>query len=49
MYDVTTRTVRAPGLAIGIGMGGFVDGILLHQIFQLHNMEALHRTGTDIR
>lgn len=23
---------------IGIGMGGFVDGILFHQILQLHNM-----------
>jgi len=23
---------------LGIGMGGFVDGILLHQIFQLHAM-----------
>jgi uncharacterized membrane protein len=23
---------------IGIGMGGFVDGILLHQILQWHNM-----------
>ena len=26
------------GLLMGVGMGGFVDGILLHQIFQLHNM-----------
>ncbi len=23
---------------MGIGMGGFVDGILFHQIFQIHNM-----------
>jgi uncharacterized membrane protein len=23
---------------MGIGMGGFVDGIVLHQIFQWHNM-----------
>jgi uncharacterized membrane protein len=23
---------------LGIGMGGFLDGILLHQIFQWHNM-----------
>ena len=29
--------VRA-GVAIGIGMGGFVDGILFHQILQIHNM-----------
>jgi uncharacterized membrane protein len=26
------------GLLIGIGMGGFVDGIVLHQIVQWHNM-----------
>lgn len=29
---------RLGGLLIGIGMGGFVDGILLHQIMQWHNM-----------
>lgn len=28
----------APGLLLGIGLGGFVDGILLHQILQWHNM-----------
>jgi uncharacterized membrane protein len=26
------------GLVLGTGLGGFVDGILLHQIFQWHNM-----------
>lgn len=30
--------VIAPGVLLGIGMGGFVDGILLHQILQWHNM-----------
>ena len=25
------------GVMIGLGMGGFVDGILLHQIAQWHN------------
>jgi uncharacterized membrane protein len=29
---------RAAGFLIGVGMGGFVDGILLHQILQWHNM-----------
>lgn len=28
----------APGVLIGAGMGGFVDGIVLHQIVQWHNM-----------
>ena len=26
------------GITLGIGLGGFVDGILLHQIFHWHNM-----------
>lgn len=26
------------GLVLGIGLGGFLDGILLHQILQWHNM-----------
>ncbi|HEX8833697.1 MAG TPA: DUF2243 domain-containing protein, partial [Abditibacteriaceae bacterium] len=26
------------GLLIGAGMGGFVDGIVFHQILQAHNM-----------
>ena len=34
---------RAPGLLLGIGLGGFLDGILLHQILQWHHM----LTGTD--
>ena len=29
---------KASGIIIGAGMGGFVDGILLHQIAHWHNM-----------
>ena len=29
---------RAPGLLLGIGLGGFVDGIVLHQLLQWHHM-----------
>ena len=32
------RISRRPGLILGIGLGGFVDGIALHQIAQWHNM-----------
>lgn len=32
------RPLMAAGTLIGIGMGGFVDGILFHQILQVHNM-----------
>lgn len=35
---VNARPLLAAGVALGIGMGGFVDGILFHQILQLHNM-----------
>ena len=42
MSDTNDWTSRRPliaaGTALGIGMGGFVDGILFHQILQLHNM-----------
>lgn len=32
------RLLIASGSLIGIGMGGFIDGILFHQILQLHSM-----------
>ncbi|WP_046244159.1 DUF2243 domain-containing protein [Hymenobacter terrenus] len=43
MSPITSpRPTRAPliaaGLLLGAGLGGFVDGIVLHQIFQWHNM-----------
>lgn len=39
------RVLRRPGIVLGIGLGGFVDGILLHQILQWHHM--LTSTDTD--
>lgn len=41
-----TRPLATAGLVIGIGMGGFVDGILFHQILQIHNMLSA-RVPTD--
>jgi uncharacterized membrane protein len=32
------RGVGLPGAIIGFGLGGFVDGILLHQLLQWHHM-----------
>ena len=32
------RPLIASGTLLGIGMGGFLDGITLHQILQLHGM-----------
>ena len=34
----TTRPLAAGALLIGVGLGGFVDGIVFHQILQWHNM-----------
>jgi uncharacterized membrane protein len=32
------KGIGLPGTILGIGLGGFVDGILLHQILQWHHM-----------
>jgi uncharacterized membrane protein len=39
--DVTVEpktTALTGGLVLGLGIGGFIDGILLHQILQWHSM-----------
>ena len=46
----TSRTralarLRAPGVVLGVGLGGFFDGIVLHQVLQWHHM--LSNTGAD--
>jgi uncharacterized membrane protein len=38
MERVGTRFPKAAGILLGLGMGGFVDGILLHQVLQWHHM-----------
>jgi uncharacterized membrane protein len=32
------RPAHAPGLLLGLGLGGFIDGIAIHQLFQWHHM-----------
>jgi uncharacterized membrane protein len=39
------KELRAPGLLLGIGLGGFLDGIVLHQLLQWHHM--LSSTDSD--
>ncbi|MCW2876056.1 MAG: hypothetical protein JWQ95_156 [Sphaerisporangium sp.] len=39
------RGVALPGIVLGVGLGGFVDGILLHQVLQWHHM--LSSTDSD--
>lgn len=38
MSGRTLRPLVTAGTVLGIGMGGFVDGIVFHQILQLHSM-----------
>ncbi|MGR8008868.1 DUF2243 domain-containing protein [Streptomyces hypolithicus] len=37
------RGLRLPGIVLGVGLGGFADGIALHQLLQWHHM----LTSTD--
>ena len=36
--NLTRTPLIAAGLLLGAGLGGFVDGIVLHQMLQWHNM-----------
>ncbi|GGV10157.1 membrane protein [Streptomyces filipinensis] len=36
--DAAPPDLRLPGIVLGVGLGGFVDGILLHQLLQWHHM-----------
>jgi uncharacterized membrane protein len=38
---------RAPALLLGIGLGGFADGIVIHQILQWHHMIS-HTEGNPV-
>lgn len=38
MAKADAQPLIIAGSFLGVGMGGFVDGILFHQILQLHNM-----------
>ena len=41
MRDLSTEAVVPivlPGIVLGVGLGGFFDGIFLHQVFQWHHM-----------
>ena len=37
--------IALPGILLGVGLGGFVDGIVLHQVLQWHHL--LSSTDTD--
>ena len=48
MKDADRRPLVAAGTLLGIGMGGFVDGISLHQILQWHNMLSSRLPPTSL-
>jgi uncharacterized membrane protein len=43
------RRARLAGLLLGVGLGGFVDGIALHQIVHWHNMLSARVPPVDMR
>lgn len=42
------RPLIAAGLTLGIGLGGPLDGIVFHQLLQLHNMLSARHPPTDV-
>lgn len=42
------RPLIVAGTVLGVGMGGFVDGILFHQLLQLHNMLSAKYPTRDL-
>ncbi|MBA2241864.1 MAG: DUF2243 domain-containing protein, partial [Chthoniobacterales bacterium] len=45
---IVTKPLTRAGILLGVGLGGFVDGILLHQILQTHNMLSARLPKTTI-
>jgi uncharacterized membrane protein len=43
----SSGAVLGPALLLGVGLGGFVDGILLHQILRWHHLLTA-RPGVDL-
>ncbi|WP_165249338.1 DUF2243 domain-containing protein [Paludisphaera soli] len=46
--ELDRRPILSAGLLLGVGMGGFLDGIVFHQILQLHNMLSAVRPPTSV-
>ena len=42
------RPLISAGMVLGVGMGGFVDGIVFHQLLQVHNMLSARRPPTSV-
>lgn len=46
--EANRRPLISAGMLLGIGMGGFIDGILCHQILQIHNMLSARRPPDSV-
>jgi uncharacterized membrane protein len=46
--EVTYKPLIRAGMVLGVGLGGFVDGILFHQLLQVHNMLSARLPKTTI-
>jgi uncharacterized membrane protein len=49
VLPTSERPPRAPAFVLGLGLGGFIDGIVLHQLLQWHHMltgTGDHPSGT---
>ena len=44
-----TKSLFIPGLLLGIGLGGFFDGIVFHQLLQWHHIASnTHISASDL-
>lgn len=46
--SVSQSPFRGPGVTLGIGMGGFLDGIVFHQVLQIHSMFSARLPNTHL-
>ena len=47
-HDLNQKPLVIAGTFMGIGLGGFFDGILFHQLLQIHNMLSAKYPKTSI-
>jgi uncharacterized membrane protein len=48
LLDPRRRAVGGAGLLLGVGLGGFLDGIVFHQILQWHGMLSTRVPPVDL-
>jgi len=45
---INRRPLISAGVLLGVGMGGFVDGIVFHQLLQVHNLLSARRPKDSV-